>query len=544
MSVSVGIDIGTSNSCACFYRNGTCEPFTIPSGARILPSYVSYQKDGPVIVGEDAKRRISYEDFFTICSFKRIIGRKFNSEEVQAMLDRCIAPLCESASGEAEFYDEKNGKTYSAIDLTTVLIKGILAIVRKNSGLEIGNITFTIPAFFTAQQRSEMEIAIRNAGIAEENYCLITEPTAAAINYGIDNNITSRIFLVYDMGGGTFDVSVMRISLDRMSVINHDGDNFLGGESFDAALFDHVVQQLKNDYGNSPLPPEEDKKYLHMKKKLLTLCEDAKKSLVYEDTTVLDLDPFSKYLKAEDSVTFVLSLATMNLILEPFMKRAIGVVDRAILNAGLKKKDVHSVVLVGGSTRLKCVKSSLRNYFGDSVVLHENVNPDEAVAKGACLFCASWIQNKAQPTLTWFGRVITMDEVTTYSIGIGGPDDKYYCIIPKNSVMNGKKYRKRLRKSSDTCTEQYLYVYQGDHPIASKNRVLNRISWSGFPDYPAQYVYFDLFLSIERDGYIYADVIDVRTKDVYLDHFLILFIVSYKYITSQGNHYSSIKYPL
>ena len=539
MSVSVGIDIGTSNSCACFFRNGTYEIFTTDTGSKLLPSYVSYE-NGKSVCGVGAIHRVSRNDCFTVCSFKRVLGRQFDTEEVRAMTDRCIAPLRESASGDVEFYNQNNGETHTSTDLTTELIKDILSTVVKNSGLKIGDVTFTVPAYFTPQQRKVMEQAITNAGIDEDHFCIITEPTAAAISYGVDNDIRSKVFLVYDMGGGTFDVSVMRIATDHMSVINHDGDNFLGGESFDAAILDNVVKQMKANYSYSPLPPEDDKKYLQMKKKLLMLCEDAKKSFVYDDNVTVDMEPFARYLHKDD-VTMTLTSANLEVLLNSFMQRAINIVDRAILNSGLTKGDIDAVVLVGGSTRLKCVRSSLQEYFGEKIHIQENVNPDEAVAKGACLFCTSWIQNKAQPTLTWSGRVIMMDEVTTYSIGIGGPDDRYYCIIPKNYVMNGKKYRKRLRKSSDACTEQLLYVYQGDDPVASKNRILNRISWHGFPDYPAQYVYFDLFLSVEKDGCIYADVIDVRTHEVYLDHFLILFIVSSKQSTSQDIHYSLIE---
>lgn len=162
MSVSVGIDIGTSNSCACFFRNGTYEIFTTDTGSKLLPSYVSYE-NGKSVCGVGAIHRVSRNDCFTVCSFKRVLGRQFDTEEVRAMTDRCIAPLRESASGDVEFYNQNNGETHTSTDLTTELIKDILSTVVKNSGLKIGDVTFTVPAYFTPQQRKVMEQAITNA---------------------------------------------------------------------------------------------------------------------------------------------------------------------------------------------------------------------------------------------------------------------------------------------------------------------------------------------------------------------------------------------
>ena len=458
---------------------------------------------------------------FAVRSFKGLLGIRHDDPNREVLANKCLAEPRRTEDNLIEFFCEENQKAYSPVDLLSLILNHIIAQIKSNTGKEeIDYYTFTVPAYFTQRQRREFEKVIEKCNIRREQYCIIYEPIAAAICSGIENVITSSTFLVYDLGGGTFDVSIVRIENDRMSVIHTDGDNLIGGDLFDMIVMDWVEKECLEQFGRSILPPKESRRYSTSRSKLIQNCQVWKEQVWNSDGIDIYPSAFNNHAfkESEDEATLRITPSILEKLLEPYLKTTIDVIERAISTAGLTKQDISNVLLVGGSTRLPQIKNLLQTYFEDAIRIRENVNPDECVAIGACHFCTAWHENRDQPVIKFNDRCITFDEVTRYDIGIGGGDDSYHILIPRNTPMNGIRYRQRLRKSSDNVEEQGIHVYEGNREKASDNIQVGTVKWSGFPRYPAKYVYFDFYLSVDRDGYIYADVEDVRTRAKYVDH--------------------------
>ena len=462
-----------------------------------------------------------FQKQFAVRSFKSLLGIRYDDPNIVALASKCLAEPRQAEDNLVEFFCEDNQKAYSPVDLLSLILNHIIAQIKSNTGKEeIDYYTFTIPVYFTQRQRREFEKVIESCNIRRDQYCIIYEPIAAAICSGIENVITSSTFLVYDLGGGTFDVSLVRIENDRMSVIHTDGNNLIGGDLFDMIVMDWVEKECVEQFGKSILPPKGNKKYSRNRNRLIQHCQRWKENVWNSEGIDIYPSEYNSYdfKESDNDVTLRFTSANLEDRLRPYLKTTIEVIDRAIATAGLTKQDISNVLLVGGSTRLPIIKQLLQDYFENAIMIRENVNPDECVAIGACHFCTAWYENRDQPVIKFNDRCITFDEVTRYDIGIGGGDDSYHILIPRNTPMNGIRYRQRLRKSSDNVEEQGIHVYEGNREKASDNIQVGTVKWRGFPRYPAQYVYFDFYLSVDRDGYIYADVEDVTTKVKYVDH--------------------------
>lgn len=506
----VGIDLGTTNSCCYYEYRGKAECLDYSDGRRILPSYVEYRDDGSIVVGSVAKRNIKNQNPHVIHNTKRLIGKEFNCPEVQAMIHSCGLPV-ENICGKPVF-NLQDGKTITPGMVASSIVKYLLDRVEDRCGMKATDVCVTIPAHFDNNQRTATLQAIINAGIPEDSIQITNEPTAAAICYGLDNNADNTRILVYDLGGGTFDVSILSIRDGEFQIDTYEGDPNLGGADFDEVLLKWIEEKYKDRYNDDIIPeklPEHIK--LRHRRRLLEAAEKCKESLsssIEENYFEAQFTPKYKPSTADDEDEYreLVTLSDLNTLLEDYINRTLNTVKKAMSNLNLTERDIDHVVLVGGSSRLKLVHQKLEEMFG-SQKLKESVNPDECVAKGACLY----LMNNS-----------IIKERIAYALGKTLIHDDVMCVIPRLSELpatysvltyTSRDYQKEVESTiCETQQEENGNVI----PFGPTCVKLAPYNFTGFRPAKAGEVKFRTTFTIKTSGIVYVTVVETKTKKVLL----------------------------
>jgi molecular chaperone DnaK len=487
MSVAVGIDLGTSTSCVAVFDGESPVVLSNEKGEEIIPSVVSFLDDDEVIVGTPAKDRIITHGKVTVYSAKRLMGRKWFSSEVKKA--RSLMPY-ELVEGPNESVLVKiRNKTYTLPEISAFILRELKRTAERNLGEEVKDAVITVPAYFNDGQRQATKDAGTIAGLNVIR--IINEPTAAALAYGYGKGKDQKV-AVYDLGGGTFDISILQISGDVFEVLTTGGDTYLGGDDFDLRLMEYLADQFEKTFRINP------KQSPDALQRLKKIAEETKKKLsVEEKVRVRDwiLEEGGKKLALDLEISRPLfKELTFDLVQRTFV-----VVDEALRASRLNVNDLDGVILVGGSTKMPQVREMVERYFFKKPDI--SINPDVVVGVGAAIHAHSLKSQKAKSLLL---------DVTSQSLGIGLAGDAFEILIPRNSQIPMEESR-IFTTSVDNQTEVRVRVYQGEKKKASENELLGELILSGIPPKPRGVPKIEVKFEIDVDGIVHVTAVDMAT---------------------------------
>lgn len=459
MGISVGIDLGTSNSVVAVMEEGGPRVLLDSGGRNLQPSVVALGQEDKTVVGHVARQQLTYAPETTVSSAKRLIGRRFSDPETQRISGQVGWGIFKGESGDARL--RVQGKTYTAQEISAHVLTHMVRIAEEATGETVDSAVITVPAYFNDAQRQ----ATRDAAEIANLKCLriINEPTAASMAYGHDRSHSQRI-VVYDLGGGTFDVSVLHIGDDLIEVMSTAGDTFLGGDDFDQAIADHIRSAFEAD-GESSIPSNH-----HSNVRLKQAAEQLKRALSESDQASTRIEGLGRSpTGAPMDVEATLSRALARTLCMPLIQRSFVVCDDALSQAGLSPMQVDGIVLVGGMTRFPIIKDAVAQYFGEDPIDH--INPDEVVACGAAIQAAQLTQVSDGPS-----QVLL--DVTSQTLGVRTVGDMMDAIIPRNSGIPTSA-SKIFHTVRDNQTEVRIKVYQGDSRDVGSNHLLGEFILDG-----------------------------------------------------------------
>jgi len=481
----IGIDLGTTNSCVAVMEGG--DPVVIPNaeGGRTTPSVVAFTKDGERLVGTVAKRQAVTNPDNTVFSIKRFMGRRYGevTEEMK------LVPYQVSGSG-GQCQVEIMGKTMAPPELSAIILQKMRETAEDYLGLKVAQAVVTVPAYFNDAQRQATKDAGRIAGL--EVLRIINEPTAASLAYGLDKKADERI-AVFDLGGGTFDISILEIGEGTFQVLSTNGDTHLGGDDFDQRIIDWLAEEFLRDQG---IDLRKDPMALQ---RLKEAAEKAKCELSSSTTTDINLPFVTADAGGPKHLNMTLTRAKFEQLIDDLVERTRGPVMRAIEDAKLKPEQVDEVVLVGGQTRTPKVQELVRGIFGKDP--HKGVNPDEVVAIGAAIQGA---------VLAGEVTDVLLLDVTPLSLGIetlGGVCTK---LIERNTTIPVRRSQ-IFSTAADNQTSVTINVLQGEREIAADNRVLGRFDLTGIPSAPRGIPQIEVSFDIDANGIVHVSAKDLAT---------------------------------
>jgi molecular chaperone DnaK len=493
MAKIIGIDLGTTNSCVSIMEGNTTKVIENAEGARTTPSIVAYQEDGEVLVGASAKRQAVTNPKNTLFAIKRLIGRKFSEKEVQKDID--LMPYTITAADNGDAWVE--GKKISAQQVSADILRKMKKTAEDYLGEEVTEAVITVPAYFNDSQRQATKDAGRIAGLDVKR--IINEPTAAALAFGLDKaGKGDRKIAVYDLGGGTFDVSIIEIAdVDgekQFEVLSTNGDTFLGGEDFDQRIIDFIVAEFKKESG---IDLSKDVVALQ---RLKDSAEKAKIELSNSPQTEVNI-PYIAHDPATGPKHLLvkLSRAKLEALVEDLIERTIAPCRTAIKDAGVSVGQINDVILVGGMTRMPKVQEKVKEFFGQEP--RKDVNPDEAVAVGAA------IQGQV---LSGDRKDVLLLDVTPLSLGIetlGGVMTK---MITKNTTIP-TKFAQTFSTADDNQPAVTIKVYQGEREMAVANKALGEFNLEGIPPAPRGTPQIEVSFDIDANGILHVGAKDKGT---------------------------------
>jgi molecular chaperone DnaK len=493
MGKIIGIDLGTTNSCVAVMENGKPKVIENSEGARTTPSIVAYMEDGEVLVGASAKRQAITNPKNTLFAVKRLIGRRFDEDMVQR--DIKMVPYSIIKAPNADAWIEVRGKKMAPPEISAAVLQKMKKTAEDYLGEEVTEAVITVPAYFNDSQRQATKDAGRIAGLDVKR--IINEPTAAALAFGLDKKEGDRKIAVYDLGGGTFDISIIEIAeVERehqFEVLSTNGDTFLGGEDFDMRIIDYLADEFKKEQG------------IDLRKDMLALqrlkeaAEKAKIELSSSQQTDVNLPYVTADASGPKHLQVRLTRAKLESLVEDLLDRTMEPCRIALKDAGVKASDIADVILVGGQTRMPRVQDRVREFFGREP--RKDVNPDEAVAVGAAIQ-GGVLQGEVKDVL--------LLDVTPLSLGIetlGGVMTK---LIQKNTTVPTRAAQV-FSTADDNQSAVTIHVLQGERDVASGNKSLGQFNLTDIPPSPRGMPQIEVSFDIDANGILHVNARDKAT---------------------------------
>ncbi len=490
MAKMIGIDLGTTNSCVAILDGDKVKVIENSEGARTTPSIVAYTDNDEILVGQSAKRQAVTNPKNTLYAVKRLIGRRFTDDVVQKDIHMVPYKIVKADNGDA--WVEVNGKKMAAPQISAEVLKKMKKTAEDYLGEEIKEAVITVPAYFNDSQRQATKDAGRIAGLDVKR--IINEPTAAALAYGIDKEGGDRIIAVYDLGGGTFDISIIEIAdVDgekQFEVLSTNGDTFLGGEDFDMVLINYFADEFKKDNGidlkGDPLAMQ----------RLKEAAEKAKIELSSSQQTEVNLPYITADATGPKHLVIKLTRAKLEALVESLVERSIEPCRQALKDAGKSASEINEVILVGGQTRMPMVQTKVAAFFGQEP--RKDVNPDEAVAMGAAIQGA---------VLSGDVKDVLLLDVTPLTLGIETMGGVATPLIEKNTTIPTKKSQV-FSTAEDSQTAVTIHVVQGERKQAAANKSLGRFDLADIPPAPRGLPQIEVTFDIDANG-----ILNVSAKD-------------------------------
>jgi len=485
MAKIIGIDLGTTNSVAAVMSGG--EPVVIPSaeGERLVPSVVAINKNGERLVGRVARNQAITNPQNTIFSIKRLMGGKFSDKEVERTKKRVPYAITEAENGDVRV--EMGEKQYSPPEVSAMILAKIKADAEAYLGETITQAVITVPAYFNDAQRNATKDAGKIAGL--EVLRIINEPTASSLAYGLDKK-DNEVIAVYDLGGGTFDISVLEVGDGVFQVRSTSGDTFLGGDDFDQRIMDHLIEEFKKENGVD----------LSNDRQALQRLKEAAEKAKIELSTVMQTEINLPYLTADANgpkhLVMTVTRAKLEQLTADLVDRTIAPVKQALADAGLKPGDVNEIVMVGGMTRMPAVQDRVRAFFGKDP--HKGVNPDEVVAVGAAIQAG---------VLGGEVKDILLLDVTPLTLSIETLGSVATPQIDRNTTVPTRRSQV-FSTASDNQTQVEIHVLQGERPMAADNKSLGKFILDGIPPAPRGIPQIEVTFDIDANG-----ILKVTAKD-------------------------------